>query len=110
MGAPESPVRHPCANGRLQRLVLIANHWADGTPDSEQSLSDTHRMVWYDVWCATKIHLVNLALLGFCARGNPSLGHLAPPGRGRTGQSGARRPETLTSIFCCFQIGFRSNL
>jgi hypothetical protein len=31
-GAPT--VRHRCANGHLQRLVLIASRWADGTPDS----------------------------------------------------------------------------
>jgi hypothetical protein len=31
-GAPT--VRHRCANGRLQRLVLIASRWADGTLDS----------------------------------------------------------------------------
>jgi hypothetical protein len=36
MGAPDSLVRHRCANGRLQWLVLIASRWADGTPDSEQ--------------------------------------------------------------------------
>jgi hypothetical protein len=35
-GAP--PVRHRCANDRLQRLVLTASRWADGTPDSEQPL------------------------------------------------------------------------
>jgi hypothetical protein len=34
MGAPDSPVRHRCANGRLQRLVLTASRWADDTPDS----------------------------------------------------------------------------
>jgi hypothetical protein len=45
MGAPDSLVRHRCANGRLQRLVLIASRWVDGTPDSEQYLSDTHRKV-----------------------------------------------------------------
>jgi hypothetical protein len=39
MGAMDSPVRHRCANGRLQRLVPTASRWADGTPDSEQSLS-----------------------------------------------------------------------
>jgi hypothetical protein len=78
-------VHHQCANGRLQRLVLTASRWADGTPDSEQSLFGAHRMVRCDVRCATKIHLVNFALSGFCALGNPSPGHLAPPGRGRTG-------------------------
>jgi hypothetical protein len=35
MGAPDSLVRHQCANGRLQRLVLTASCWADGTPESE---------------------------------------------------------------------------
>jgi hypothetical protein len=33
MGTPDSPVRHRCANGRLQWLVLTASRWADGTPD-----------------------------------------------------------------------------
>jgi hypothetical protein len=45
MAAPDSLVRHRCANGRLQRLVLTASRWADGTPDSEQSLSGAHRTV-----------------------------------------------------------------
>jgi hypothetical protein len=99
-GAP--PVRQRCANGRLQWLVLTASRWADGTPDSEQSLSDAHRTAR----CATKIPLVNLALSGFCAQGNPSPGHLAPPDRGRTRQSGAPRPETLFSIFRCFSNRF----
>jgi hypothetical protein len=36
MGAPDSPVHHWCANGRLQWLVLTASRWADGAPDSEQ--------------------------------------------------------------------------
>jgi hypothetical protein len=103
-GAPT--VRHRCTNGRLQRLVLTASCWVDGTPDSEQSLSGAH----WTVRCATKIQLVNLALSGFCARGNPSRGHLAPPGRGRTGQSGAPQTKTLISISAVFQIGFRSNL
>jgi hypothetical protein len=38
MGASDSPVR----NDRLQRLVLTASRWADGTPDSEQFLSGAH--------------------------------------------------------------------
>jgi hypothetical protein len=46
MGAPDSPVRHWCANGHLQRLVLTASRGADGTPDNEQSLSGAHRTVW----------------------------------------------------------------
>jgi hypothetical protein len=28
------PVCQQCANGNLQRLVLTASHWADGTPDT----------------------------------------------------------------------------
>jgi hypothetical protein len=32
-GAPT--VRQRCANGRLQRLVLTASRWADGTLESE---------------------------------------------------------------------------
>jgi hypothetical protein len=62
-------VCHRCANGRLQRLVLTASHWADGTPDSEQSLSSAHRTVRCAVRCATKIQLVNCSLSGFCAQG-----------------------------------------
>jgi hypothetical protein len=41
MGAMDSPVRQRCTNSRLQQLGLIASRWADGTPDSEQSLSGT---------------------------------------------------------------------
>jgi hypothetical protein len=111
MGAPDSPVRHRCANGRLQRLVLTASRWEDGTPDSEQSLSSAHRTIRCAVRCATKIHLVNLALSGFCTQGNPSPGHLAPPGRGCTGQSGAhwtvRCPKVRNPIFY-FLLIFKS--
>jgi hypothetical protein len=110
MGAPDSPVRHRCANGRLQRLILTASRWADGTPDSEQTLSGAHRTVRCAVRCATKIPLGNLALSGFCVGKPFPWANLAPPGRGRTGQSGAPGPETLFSVLCCFQIGFRSNL
>jgi hypothetical protein len=42
-GAPT--VCHQCANGHLQRLVLTASRWEDGTPDSEQSLSGAHRTI-----------------------------------------------------------------
>jgi hypothetical protein len=45
MGAPDSLVRQRCDNGRLQRLVLTASRWADGTPYSEQFLSGAHRTV-----------------------------------------------------------------
>jgi hypothetical protein len=34
-GSPASLVRHWCAYGQFQQLVLTASHWADGTPDSE---------------------------------------------------------------------------
>ena len=110
MGAPDSSVRHRCANGRLQRLVLTASRWADGTPDSEQSLSGAHRTVRCTVRCvvrcATKIPLGNLALSGFCVGKPFPWASLAPPGRGRTGQSGAPRPETPFSVFRCFSIRF----
>jgi hypothetical protein len=88
-GAP--PVRHRCVNGQLQGLVLTASRWVDSTPNSEQSLSGAHRTVRCDVRCATKIHLVNHALSGFCAGKTLPRANLAPPGRGRTGQSGAHR-------------------
>jgi hypothetical protein len=116
MGTLDSPVRHQCANGRLQRLVLTASRWADGTLDNEQSLSGAHRTVRCAVRCATILQLVNLALSGFCT-GKPFLGpswpHLAegtPDSPVHTGQSGAPKPETLTSISAVFQISFRSNL
>jgi hypothetical protein len=58
---------------------------------------------------------VNLALSGFCM-GKPfpwlTWAHLTegtPDNPVHTGQSGAPRPESLTSIFFFFQIGFRSN-
>jgi hypothetical protein len=35
MGTSDSLVRHRCANDQLQRLVLTASRWADGTPDNE---------------------------------------------------------------------------
>jgi hypothetical protein len=123
MGAPDSPVRHRCANSRLQRLVLTGSRWADGTPDSEQSQSGAHRTVRCAVWCATKIPLGNLALSGFCVGKPFPWASLAPPGRGRTGQSGAHRTVRCTPdspmlqgqkpyfLFSAdFQIGFRSNL
>jgi hypothetical protein len=84
-------VCYRCTNGRLQQLVLTANRWADGTPDSEQSLSGAHQTVRCAVRCATIIQLVNLALLGFCTGETLPRAILAPPNRGRTGQFGAHR-------------------
>jgi hypothetical protein len=115
MGAPDSPVRHRYANGRLQRLVLTASCWADGTLDSEQSLSGAHRTVRCTVRCvvrcATKIPLGNLALLGFCMGKPFPWASLAPPGRGCTGQYGAHRtvrcPKARNPIFC-FVLFFKS--
>jgi hypothetical protein len=109
------PVRHRCANGRLQRLVLTASHWADGTPVSEQSLSGAHRTVRCTVRCAvrctTKIPLENLALSGFYVGKPFPWASLAPPGRGRTGQSGAHRtvrcPKARNPIFC-YPLFFKS--
>ena len=114
-GAPT--VRHRCANGRFQRLVLTASRWTHGTPDSEQSLSGAHRTVRCDVRCATKIQLRN-SCSRVSAKGMPlPWTSLAPPGRGCTGQSGAHRtvrcPKARNTNSCFsadFQIGFRSNL
>jgi hypothetical protein len=91
MGAPDSSVHHRCANGWLQRLVLTASRWADGTPDSEQSLPGAHRTVLCVVRCATKIHLPNPTLSSFCAGNSSSLGQAGPTDRGCIGQSGAHR-------------------
>jgi hypothetical protein len=108
-------VRHRCANGRLQRLVLTACRWADGAPDSEQSQSGAHRIVRCTVrcavWCTTKNPLRNLALSGFCVGKPFPWATLAPPGRGRTGQSGAHRtvrcPKVRNPIFY-FLLFFKS--
>jgi hypothetical protein len=52
---------HRCANGNLQRLVLTASRWADGKPDSEQSLSGAHRTVR----CAGYNSIFQFRALGF---------------------------------------------
>jgi hypothetical protein len=115
MGAPDNLVRQRCTNGRLQRLVLIDSRWADGTPDSEQSLSSAHWTVRCTVWCAvrcaTKIPLGNLALSGFWVGKPFPWASLAPPGRGRTGQSSAhwtvQCPKVRNPIFY-FLLFFKS--
>jgi hypothetical protein len=111
-GAPT--VRHRCANGRFQRLVLTDSRWTDGTPDSEQSLSGAHRTVRCavrcTVRCATKIHFRNM-------RSRVSGGQTLPQGRlGPTWQRvhrTVRCPKARNPIPCFsadFQIGFCSNL
>jgi hypothetical protein len=65
MGAPDSPMRHRCATGYFQRLVLTASHWAVSTPDNEQALSGAHRTVW----CADYNSIIQLDALGFLRRG-----------------------------------------
>jgi hypothetical protein len=115
-GQSDAPtVRHRCANGRLQRLGLTASRWADGTSDSEQSLSDAHRTVRCTVRCAvrcaTKNPLGNLALLGFCVGKPFPWASLAPPGRGCTPDSPVPQGQKPYFLFSAvFQIGFRSNL
>jgi hypothetical protein len=106
MGAPDSPVRHRCANGRLQWLVLTASRWADGTPDSEQSLSGALS------GAPLKFHSGTLRSR-VSTWGNPSPGpawpHLAegaPDSPVHTGQSSAPRLETLFSVLCCFSNQF----
>jgi hypothetical protein len=103
-GAPT--VRHRCANGRLQRLVLTASCWADGTLDSEQSLSGA-------LSGAPLKFISETGALGFSARGKPSPGpawpHLAegaPDSPVRTGQSRASRPQTIFLVFSCFPNRF----
>jgi hypothetical protein len=81
-------VRHQCTNGHFQRLVLKASRWVDGTPDSEQSLSDV----------PAKNLILNSLLAGFCGGSRYSSGQTDPTVRGRTGQSGAPKTETLILI------------
>jgi hypothetical protein len=78
MGTPDSLVRHRCANDHLERLVLTASRWVDGTPNSEQYLSGAHWTVRCAVRCAAIIKLLNCALSGFCAGEVSSLGQSGP--------------------------------
>jgi hypothetical protein len=97
-GAPM--VRHRCANGRLQRLVLTASRWADGTPDSEQSLSGA----------PLKFHSGTLRSR-VSVWGNPSHGpawpHLA---KGAPDSPVPQGQKPYFLFYAVFQIGFRSNL
>jgi hypothetical protein len=114
-GAPT--VRHRCANGRFQRLVLTVAVGLMAHRTVNSSLSGAHRTVRCDVRCATKIQLSNLRSR-VSAEGKPlPWTSLAPLGRGCTGQSGAHRTvrcpkaRNTNSYFSAdFQIGFRSNL
>jgi hypothetical protein len=98
MGTPDSPVRHRCANGRLQRLVLTASCWADGTPNGPVRHYNSTREP-----CALRF------LRGGKPFPEPSWPHLtegAPESPVRTGQSGAPKPETLTYILLFFKSVF----
>jgi hypothetical protein len=127
MGAPDSPVRHRCANGRLQWLVLTASRWADGTPDSEQSLSGAHRTV--NSHCpvhtgqsgalsgAPLKFISGTGALGFLRGKTLPQGHLGPTWQRvhRTVRctSDSPVPQGQKPYFlfsAVFQIGFRSNL
>jgi hypothetical protein len=88
MGTPDSPMRHRWANSRLQRLVLVASRWADGTPDSEQFMSGV----------AAIIPFLNLLLSSFLGGRGAAPGLAGPIVRGCTGQFGAPKTETLTSF------------
>jgi hypothetical protein len=107
-GAPT--VRHRCANGRLQWLVLTASRWADGTPDSEQTLSGAHRTVRCTVRCATKIHFWNWRSRVFCSGKAFPWASLAPPGEGAPDSPVPQGQKPYFLFSADFQIGFRSNL
>jgi hypothetical protein len=92
-------VRHRCANGRFQRLVLTGSRWTNGTPDNEQSLSGA-------LSGAPLKFLSETGALEFSVGENtspgPSWPHLAegaPDSPVHTGQSGAPRPETISLVF-----------
>jgi hypothetical protein len=102
MNIMDSPVRHQCANGRLQELVLTASRWADGTLDSPVRYPVCH-------YNSTS----KPCALGFLRGGKtfpgPTWPHPiegAPDSPVHTGQSGAPLIETLISIFCCFSNRF----
>jgi hypothetical protein len=84
---PTSRYQNSAAHGRTglsgappvrQRLAVRTSRWADGTPDSEQSLSGAHRIVWCVVRCAAIIQLLNYALSGFYAGEGSSPGQPGP--------------------------------
>jgi hypothetical protein len=97
MGAPGSLMRHRCAKGHFQRLVLTASRWADGTLDSSvcrlkfQFLTRCSRV-------SARGEGISRARLG------PLSG--APDSPVHTGQSGAPKTETLILIFFCFSNPF----
>jgi hypothetical protein len=112
----QSPKYLEMAQRHISLSVLTARRWADGTSDSEQSLSGAHRIVRCTVrcavQCATKIPLGNLVLSGFCVGKPFPWASLAPPSRGHTGQSGAHRTvrcpkaRNPVSVLCCFPNRF----
>jgi hypothetical protein len=135
VGAPDSPERHRCANGRLQWLILTASRWADGTPDSEQPLSGAHRTVrctpdspvHYLVRCP--VHTGQSGALSGALSGAPLKFHLGTwrswvsewgkpsPGpawphlaEGAPDSPVPQGQKPYFLIYAVFQIGFRSNL
>jgi hypothetical protein len=97
-GAP--PVRHRCANGRFQRLVLTVSRWADGTPDSPVHCSVRH-------YNSTLKH----ALSGFCVGEGSSPGQPGPTWQRVHRIVRCHFARNPTSCFSAvFQFSFRSNL
>jgi hypothetical protein len=107
-GAPT--VRHRCANGRLQRLVLTASRWADGTPDSEQTLSGA-------LSGAPLKFISETGALGFLREKTLPQGHLGPIWQ-RVHRTVRCTPDSPVPqdkkphflLYADFQIGFHSNL
>jgi hypothetical protein len=96
-GAP--PVRHRCANGRLQRLVN--SHCPVHTGQSG-ALSGAPLKFHSGTWRSRVSSWEN-------SSPGPAWPHLAegaPNSPVHTGQSGAPGPETLLSVICCFSNRF----
>jgi hypothetical protein len=110
MGAPDSPVRQQCANGRLQRLVLTASRWTDGTPDSLVHTGQSGALSGALSGAPLKFHSGTLRSW-VSEWGNPSPGpawpHLAEGAPDSPVPQG-QKPYFLFSVV--FQFGFRSNL
>jgi hypothetical protein len=79
----------------LPTASFDTSRWAVGTPDSPM--------------CQLKFHFWTRCSRVSTQGNRSSPGQAGPTDRGRTGQSGAPRPETLSLVSFCFRIRFRSN-
>jgi hypothetical protein len=106
MGAPDSPVRHRCANDRLQWLVLTASHGQMAHQTVNNHCPVRTRQSGALSGVPLKFNSQTLRSRVSARDKDLPRANLAPPDRGRTGQSGAPHTEPLISIFRCFSNRF----